>query len=134
MVCDLLHDDVARAGLELHLACLVEADLAQARLDVHFAETARAAHCPEVRLSAQVRACRQIDLQIDRLAATQGRIPLPPFGRPDLQPAGGELDTSLLSGSYIAFLGWIGRTDLNDRVGTVAGHDADVADAEFQRY
>ena len=33
MVCGLLHDDVAAAGLELHLTCLVEADLAQARLD-----------------------------------------------------------------------------------------------------
>src|SRR5665647_2422272 len=114
--------------------CLPPADLAQACLEVQFAETARAAHCPEVRLTAHVRACRQIDLQIDRLAATQGRIPLPPFGRPDLQPTGGELDTSLLSSSYIALLGWIGRTDLNDRVGTVAGHDPDVTDAEFQRY
>ena len=82
-------------------------------------------------LAAQVRAGRQLDLHVDRLAASRRGVAPPALGRLDQQPAAGVLDAGLLGGGHVGLLGGVARAHLDHGVGAVAGHDPEVADAQL---
>src|SRR5215472_12309873 len=67
---------------------------------------------PHPGVGRHVRAGRQDDLYIDRILATPRAVVPPAPGRPDLQPAGGELDASLFRELDVALAGGVARPDL----------------------
>jgi hypothetical protein len=118
--------DVGGAGQPVH------GDVAGPGLDPAGAEAAHAVDRRRPRVALQPRAGRELDDHIDRpgLAEQAEATLLRPH---DQQPAGRVLDPGLLGGPHVGLLMLIAGADVHDRVGAVAGRDADVADAEFNR-